>query len=517
MQLAVVILLVVVSSIAGDVLVTRGMKEVGEIDQWSPLALIRTAWQRLRNGWVILGVACMAVAFFSYLYALGLDEVSLIVPLTGTGYILETLAAKYWLHEKVSRRRWLGTVFVMAGVLVISLAEAKEFPQFSLSLEWVRGLLLWGAAFFTLSGSAYYVIVVAAAFHFRHTAQAGEPRSLPGVSILKPVRGLNPASRSALESFCFQDYPDYEVLFGVQDPTDPVVPLLQQQAQDHPVTKIRMVIGFDGDEPNRKVTNLKQLYRESSKEIVVLSDGDIRVQPDYLRKVMSSFDDPAVGMVTCPYRNVEPGSFIARLDALGGAADLFPGILVARIVQGVFFGLGSTIAVRRRCLKEIGEFEEIEEYLGDDFRVGHLVAQTEWKTSLSAHVVEHVLGPEEVSDVMNRLVRSARGTRVCRPLGYLGLPLTYGTLFSVPLLALAPSAPWAWWLAGACWFTRYVSAFVVGGMVLKDRTVYSQWWLLPLRDLLTVVIWAAGLFGKRILWQGRRYQLTRDGRLVPVG
>ncbi len=516
MRLGLLVLLTVLGGVGGNVFITQGMRETGPVEGWDPVALLKTAAERLHNQSVLWGIACLTVSFFSYLFALGMADVSFVVPLTASEYILATVAARYWLGEQVSLRRWMGASLVAAGVLVTSLSEAGplgEAPRIMAGVS-ANGIAFGLFGLLTTSATLYYALVLAGLAHFQRTRSVDETARCPTVSILKPLCSAQPHTKECLRSFCEQDYEDYEILLGIEDPRDPVVSIARAVAREFPRRRVQVIVATAAGSGNRKVSLLKALYRKSEGEVVILSDGDIRVGRDYLKRVIAPLDDPAVGMVTCPYRSVEPANFLARLDALGCSAELFPGVLSARLLEGMSFGFGSTIALRRSCFERVGAFREVEDYLGDDYRIGFLISKAGWKVILSSYVVEHVLGLETFRDSVHRLVRSARNTRVCRPASYLGLVLTHGTVASVPFLMLSGGVFWPWLVALSCWSLRYVSAFAVGRWLLSDSAVLRHFWLLPFRDLLSVVAWVCGLAGNRIVWRGHLYRLTREGRLL---
>jgi ceramide glucosyltransferase len=266
---------------------------------------------------------------------------------------------------------------------------------------------------------------------------------LPPVSILKPIRGLEPHAEASFASFCTQEYPEYELLFGTADPNDPAVEAVRRLAERYPAAHVRLIQTSAELGPNRKVCNLHGLAAAARHDLLLVSDSDMRVAPDYLRRVVVPFHDPRVGLVTCPYRGAEPESLPAALEALGIAASFMPGVFVAAL--GVSpFASGSTIALRRETLERIGGFAGLVDYLADDFQMGQRVADLGLSVHLSAVVVDSVLGHRAFLETWSRRLRWARTVRACRPLGHVGSGVTHTTA-----LALLTALVYAWGGSGA--------------------------------------------------------------------
>jgi len=240
-----------------------------------------------------------------------------------------------------------------------------------------------------------------------------------------------------------------------------------------------------------------------------VSDSDIRVTPGMLRVIAAEFQDPRLGLTTCPYRAVPGRSFWSLLEAIGMNTEFWGGVLVARIVDGMKFAVGPTIVARKAALASIGGFDAVRDYLAEDFVMGKLVHERGWRVGLSSYVIEHRIGGQDLSANMRHRLRWARSTRRSRPGGYIGQLFTNPLPIALLLIAAQPS----WWpllaLAGAL---RALAAGAVAGSVLHDRLVAARWWLVPVQDLLSFVIWIAGFFGNTITWRGRSYYLQADGR-----
>ena len=247
---------------------------------------------------------------------------------------------------------------------------------------------------------------------------------------------------------------------------------------------------------------------------LIVNDSDIRVEPDYLRRVMAPLGDDGVGMVTCLYRGVAAPTLGSRLESLGISADFCPGVLVARQLEGeLHFGLGSTLAFRRADLERIGGFKSIVDFLADDYELGHRIAALGLQVVLSDVVVETHLPAYDLAGFFSHQLRWARGVRDARAAGYVGLVSTFGLMWSLLALVAADGAPWSWAAAGVTIVLRLAVALLVGKSVLHDPQVLQEWWLLSLRDLIAVAVWAASFAGSTVTWRGDRFELKK-GRLT---
>lgn len=369
--------------------------------------------------------------------------------------------------------------------------------------------------------SAYYLLCLWSASAFlrqRRAAAEGSltAQALPPVSILKPLKGTDPEIYQSFRSHCLQDYPEYEIIFGVSDPNDPAVGSVRQLQSEFPALSIRLIVCHKALGANVKVSNLALMLAEARYQHLLVNDGDIRVEADYLRRVMAPLTSPKVGMVTCLYRGVAAATLGSRIESLGISTDFCAGVLAARQLEdGLKFGLGSTMAFRRSDLEKIGGFESFADYLADDYELGRRIAGLGLEVKLSDVVVETNLPAYRVPEFLSHQLRWARGVRDSRSGGYFGLVLTYGLLWSCAVLAASRGALWAWVLAGTTLVLRAAVALVVGKSVLRDRQLLRQLGLLPLRDLIAVGVWIASLAGHTVSWRGDRFEL-KNGKLIRV-
>lgn len=368
-----------------------------------------------------------------------------------------------------------------------------------------------------LSSCIYYIVCLFSAGAFLRASKAGaghRSNHAPPVSILKPLKGIDPEIYESFRSHCQQDYPEYEIVFGVSDPTDPAVASVERLRQEFPKRAIQLVVCPNILGPNVKVSNLEQMVQAVRHECLIVNDSDIRVERDYLQRVVAPLADEKVGMVTCLYRGVAAPTVGSRLEALGISTDFSAGVLAAQLIEGgLSFGLGSTLAFRRRDLNEIGGFKAIVDFLADDYELGHRIANLGLKVALSDVVVETHLPAYDLGGYLAHQMRWARGVRDSRLGGYIGLIATFGLMWALLTLVLARAAAWSWAVMGVVLVLRILVSLVVGKSVLKDSQLAGQLRLLPLRDLSAVGVWIASFWGHTVTWRGDRFEL-RKGRLI---
>jgi ceramide glucosyltransferase len=370
----------------------------------------------------------------------------------------------------------------------------------------------------TASSIGYYVLCLWSALRFvRKRRAAGEgARPTQAASILKPLRGTDPEMYESFRSHCLQDYPDYEIIFGVSDVNDPAIQLVEQLKAEFPQRTIHLMVCRENLGANTKVSNLVQMVRAARHEFLIVNDSDIRVEPDYLRRVLAPLSDPGIGLVTCLYRGVANSTLGSRLESLGISTDFSAGVLVAETIEnGIRFGLGSTLAFRRRDLQAIGGFEGFVDYLADDYQIGSRIAALGLKVKLSDVVVETFLPRYTLSGLLDHQLRWARTIRDSRFWGYLGLGLTFGLPWAALTLICAKGSAWAWVLLACTAAMRVAVATVVARSVLRDRQPLRFLALLPLRDVFAMLVWIVSFAGHRVTWRGDRFCLEK-GKLSRI-
>ncbi len=372
----------------------------------------------------------------------------------------------------------------------------------------------------TVASIAYYCLCLwsAAAFLRRRKADKSvrPTQATPPVTILKPLRGTDPEMYESFRSHCVQDYPEYEIIFGVSDANDPAIQLVERLKKEFPRRAIQLLICSENLGANTKVSNLVQMARAAHHEYFIVNDSDIRVEPDYLRRIVAPLSNPQIGLVTCLYRGIANASLGSRLESLGISTDFAAGVLVAQLVERrIRFGLGSTLAFRRRNLQAMGGFEALLDYLADDYQLGSRMAALGLKVQLSDVVVETFLPQYTFRGFWDHQVRWARTIRDSRFMGYVGLGLTFGLPWALLALICARGAGWAWALLALTAVLRIAVATVVGSSVLEDRQVIPALALLPIRDLIALAVWIASFAGHEVSWRADKFEL-QNGKLKKI-
>jgi ceramide glucosyltransferase len=367
----------------------------------------------------------------------------------------------------------------------------------------------------------YYALAIVSSLRFfsqGSPARKCAPGFTPPVSNLKPIRGLDPDAYENLASFCRQDYPEYEILFCV-DTDDPALPVIEKLQADFPDRKIRVLFGSGRIATNDKVAKLARLVSEASHEVVVISDSDVRVRPDYLRAVVAPLADPKVGAVTCfyvPAHDPTHGTtFVQDLQSTGMLADFYAGIVVAWQLDGVKFALGPTIATTRGRLAGFGGYQAIENRPADDLLVGRLIADQGYGVELLPYRVSTVADYHSFSDLFYKRLRWITVMRHMRPWGHLGLLFTHGLPWCLAAALVEPSLPVATAYLGIYFLLRSGIIWTIGVRGLKQRVSWKELALIPVWDALAFAIWLISFGRKSVRWRNNDYYI-RDGMLVPV-
>jgi len=375
-----------------------------------------------------------------------------------------------------------------------------------------------GALFLLLLAALAYQVLalISLARFFRRPRPRQAAGDFPGITVFKPVRGLDSQTRECLASFLSQDYPSYQVLFGVADPGDPAVPLLEALRQAAPPGQVEVVVCPENLGHNPKVSILRQLEPRARYDLLVVADGDVKVGPDFLGRMAQALAEPQVGLVSCPYRSGPADSLGSRLEALTISSDFIPSVVVARFVEGISFALGAAMAFTKTALARAGGFAGLADYLADDYQLGWRIHQAGFTVRLLPYVVETVNPRMSMGDYWAHQQRWTRTYRVCRPRGYLAYGLTHALVFSLVLWLISGLAAWALGLVAVtlalrgavAWFSEFVC---LGGNLARPALL-----LLPFKDLAAFGLWLSSFWGKEVVWRGRRFRLTRDGLLVPL-
>ena len=372
------------------------------------------------------------------------------------------------------------------------------------------------AAGLAICGMGFYILCLWSAGRFQRQGRKPLPACTPPVTILKPLRGLDPQMYESFRSHCTQDYPEYEIIFGVSEADDPAIAAVEQLIREFPHRKIRLLVCPEVLGNNRKTSNLVQMLAFARYDHLLINDSDILVTPDYLRRVMAPFARPEVGMVTCPYRGIAANTLGSRLESIGISTDFIAGVLAARQIEGgIHFALGSTLAMSRPALEAIGGLRPLVDYLADDFELGYRIAKADYEVVLVDLVVETHLPAYSFREFFDHQMRWARSTRDSRRLGYLGLLLTFGLPWAIFAVIFAPLSWWSWTALAAAAALRAAVALKVGEGIVHDAAVRRNLWLLPLRDLVAFWVWFASFAGHQVHWRGHVFVLER-GKIRPA-
>src|SRR5689334_498040 len=331
----------------------------------------------------------------------------------------------------------------------------------------VPGLIMAGLA---VCGMGFYLLCLWSARSFHRTSSQHTPAVTPPVTILKPLRGVDPQMYESFRSHCVQDYPEYEIIFGVSEPDDPAVEAVHRLMREFPQCKIRLLVCPEVLGNNRKTSNLVQMLAFAQHDHILINDSDILVTPDYLRRVMAPFARPEVGMVTCPYRGIAAKTLGSKLESLGISTEFIPGVLTARQIEGgIHFALGSTLAMSRPALDAIGGLEPLVDYLADDFELGYRISNAGFNVVLADTVVETHLPAYSFRQFFDHQMRWARSTRDSRRMGYIGLLFTFALPWAIISVVLSAGAWWSWTVLAAAAVFRVAVALQVGLGVVHDR------------------------------------------------
>lgn len=381
------------------------------------------------------------------------------------------------------------------------------------------GLPTWRVllVLFPVASFVYYVIAATATirFFFRERRKSIGGYT-PPISVLKPVRGVDFASYENFKSFCLQDYPEYEILFCVNDLHDQAVPLLRKLIEEFPRPNIRLLSGAPQLGSNRKVSNLALLARGAKYDLLIQSDGDVQVGPNYLREMAAAFQRPDTAVVSCLYRGATQGNLWAQIEALGTATDFAASVLVADWKEGVTFALGASVATTKTWLAKIGGYEALANVLADDYEIGHRAAKAGGRVMISREIVSTMYPAISFREFWQHQSRWARTVRLCRPASYFGLLFTHGLPLAVIGAFASGSLKGTMIFLAAYLVARLVQARVIGVWGLGDETAQKKWWLVPFRDAIHFAVWLGGLFSNRVVWGGTEFRLRANGEMVAV-
>jgi len=357
-----------------------------------------------------------------------------------------------------------------------------------------------------------------AARRFPLHQRAADLSFAPAITLLKPLNGGDDTTADSLQSWFNQKYTGpMQILFGVADANDPVCKIVNELIRKNPGRDAQLIVCGESLGTNQKISILIQLERSAKHELILVSDADVRVPPDFLANVAVPLRDDNAGLVNCFYRLANPATLAMRWEAVAINADFWSQVLQAASIKPPDFALGAAILVRRQALTEAGGFNSLINCLADDYQLGHRIAGNGHRVALCPVVVECWNAPMNWRDVWQHQLRWARTIRVCRPLPYFFSILANATLWPLLwlVLSLASSATLcAPLVAGTCLLIRICLAQNLQRRFTPSRALVSPAWLVPVKDLLQVALWAGAFLGNKITWRGQRMKLRHDGTLV---
>jgi len=385
-------------------------------------------------------------------------------------------------------------------------------------------ILFWGALAGSVTSTIYCLMVIVAAARFgvrKRREEKAETMFLPPVSVLKPLHGTEQGLERNLESFFEQDYPEFELLFCARHETDEGLRLARQVAERYPRVDARFVTC---GEPlpqfhNAKVYSLAKLDSVARHELFITSDADVRVTPDYLRRMVQNLKDPHVGLASCVYLGtVDRGAaahFAGQLDAVGKSVEMTSGVLVADMLEGTKFALGASMAVRKRSFQDAGGFEELGQFYADDFVLGHRLAEQGVGVRMATHVIRLMVPDTPLSLSFRNQLRWMQSTRRSRPWGHLGSGLTFAVPFGLlGLLWGLLSGHALWGLVWLSWMA--INRWLLAGSILRvlgDPDWVRGTMIYPVRDLLGSILWLGSYASNRFYYRGKIYRLKNGGKV----
>ena len=382
-------------------------------------------------------------------------------------------------------------------------------------------LYIAGLGILTSSGFLFLAIVATLRRRRKLASQRAPVTAYPPVSVLKPLCGLEANLEVNLTGFFRQKYDGpFEIIFATRDDKDPALDVVRQVSSRFPNIPVRIVYSGEPDRPNAKVCSLRQMCLAAAYEYLVMSDSDVYVEEDYLRKIVAPLLRPEVGLVTCVYRGEPTGGFWSKLEALGMSVEMTSGVVVADMLEGMTFALGPTMAIRKDVLQSIGGVDLLGDYYADDYVLGNEVYKSGKIVELSECTIGHTVYECSFSASLAHQVRWMRSTRFSRPLGHFSTALTFATPFGLLALlsALALHRPWlgvalfGWAAVG-----RMMLCLTAGWGVVHDRRALQRFWIYPLRDFMGFCFWCASYFSNYIIWRnGERYRFETGGKMYRV-
>lgn len=338
---------------------------------------------------------------------------------------------------------------------------------------------------------------------------------LPPISILKPINGIENGIYENFISYCNQDYPAYQIIFGSSNSKDAAIDIVKKIMNTFPQKDIKLIICNDGIGTNPKISNLINIYKEAKHDIILTNDSDTRVNSDYLRKVVSPLRNQNIGLVTCVYRENITNNITSLIESISINHDFLPSIMVAQRVEKLSYAFGVTIATRRDILDNIGGFKELADYLAEDFHLGEKISKAGYKLCLSNYIVDVVPEKRDFVNFFSHQLRWAKTIKACRPIGYFfSAFFKYGLVSSLAYLLISIFSPFSIILFFTFLSVRIISALMISLKYTKDKKTTLL--LLPINDIISFIIWCMSFSGTKTTWKGSKFKLKKGGKIEKI-
>ncbi len=383
--------------------------------------------------------------------------------------------------------------------------------------EVVLRVLEWIFIVPVICGSAYALLCLLAVIRFRILPLNSSSKSFvswPPVTVLKPVHGVEKNQRENLRSTCLQDYPEYQVVYSVQELDDPAIPLLRELQREFGEQRVTVAIENCRGGTNGKINNMLGGIRHARHEILVISDSDVLLRPDYLKTIVAPLADPEVGCVCTLYKATSADKWYEKVELLTLNADFMTSVIFAQVTGVSKFCLGASAAVRQSTLREIGGLESLADYLVEDYEMGRRIWSSGKRIAVVPYLIDTMVDLKKPSQWWSHQVYWDQNTRAARPVGFFATASIRSVPFAVLYAMVRLVSPVSLMVLFGALAVRMITTGLILGWGLRDREGLKSLWLMPFRDLASLVSWLLAFTKKTTVWRGSKFILTRDGRLV---
>jgi ceramide glucosyltransferase len=368
-----------------------------------------------------------------------------------------------------------------------------------------------------IGGSIYAILCLLAVIRFRSPSSRLAKHtftSWPAVTVLKPVCGLEKNQRENLRSTCVQDYPEFQVVFSVQGADDQAIPLLKEIRREFGADRVTVAVENRRGGTNGKINNMMGGLLHARHDVLVISDSDVRLKPDYLKTIIAPLADPDVGCVCTLYKAVCADTWFEKMELLTLNADFMTNVVFAHVSGASKFCLGASASLRRATLEEIGGLEDLADYLVEDYEMGRRIWLSGKKIAVIPYLVDTMVDLKSPGQWWSHQVYWDQNTRAARPWAFLATVLIRSIPFAILYALLRLCDPIGLGVLAGALFLRLATAAVILAWGFGDREGFRSIWLLPVRDVLSLVSWFLAFAKRTTVWRGSQFILTRDGRLV---